>query len=67
MQTWVLVLTLIINSHPVGITGIPGYGSEAACHTAGTLAKNSEKSDGREITFFCLVGPAISDQPKPAR
>jgi hypothetical protein len=35
----------------------PGYSSEAACHTAGTLAKNSEKSNGSGITFFCLVGP----------
>jgi hypothetical protein len=48
---------LVVNSHPVGITSIPGYASEAACHTAGTLAKNSERSDSRELTFFCLVGP----------
>jgi hypothetical protein len=57
MQTWVLVITLVVNSQAVGITSIPGYTSEGACHSAGVVAQNSEKIDGRAIQFFCLVGP----------
>ena len=57
MQTWVLVITLVVNSQAVGITSIPGYTSEAACHSAGVVAQNSERTEGRAIQFFCLVGP----------
>ena len=47
MQTWVLVITLVVNSRAVGVTSIPGYTSEAACHSAGVVAQNSEKTEGR--------------------
>jgi hypothetical protein len=56
MQTWVLVITLVVNSQAVGITSIPGDTSEAACHSAGVVAQNSERTEGRAIQFFCLVG-----------
>jgi hypothetical protein len=41
MQTWVLVITLLANSHPVGITSIAGYTSEAAVSQRGRCCSES--------------------------
>ena len=51
MSTWILVLFLVVNSQPVGITNVPGYASADECDSAGReAAKYSAK-------YFCIPGP----------
>ncbi len=58
MQTWVLVIILLVNSQPVGITSVPGYPSLEACGNAGNKLHSEEIHYGRQIDFDCIAGPS---------
>jgi hypothetical protein len=58
MATWVLIITMLADSHPVGITSVPGYSSPDACHDAGEQYKSLEKFEGYDIKFVCISGPS---------
>jgi hypothetical protein len=57
MPTWVLVITLIANSHPIMITSVPGYLSPGACRDAGQQYLSLEQFDGVNVKFACISGP----------
>ena len=56
MNTWVLVIILVANSQPVGITSVPGYASAIACENAGR-ENLSAKYERYDIRYYCIHGP----------
>ena len=63
MQTWVLVIVMLANSQPVGVTSVPGYTSVEACLAAGAEFKRKEHSVSatparREADYDCITGPS---------
>jgi hypothetical protein len=57
MQTWVLIITVMVNAHVVGVTSVPGYDSLDSCARAGRSAKNQLSFEGRQVDFVCIDGP----------
>jgi hypothetical protein len=50
MQAWELVVILLVNRQPVGITSVPGYPSLADCWNAGNRLHNEEGKYGAILT-----------------
>jgi hypothetical protein len=58
MQTWTLIIILLVNSQPVSITSVPGYTSLVDCGNAGNRLHNEQIKYGRNIDFDCIAGPS---------
>jgi hypothetical protein len=57
MKTWVLIITLLVDSRAVGITSVPGYTSFEACRDAGLSVQSQETFDRQSAVFTCIAGP----------
>jgi hypothetical protein len=60
MGTWVLVITLLINGAPVGVTSVSGYPDQASCSAAGRELADIERlrASHYDSSAICIHGPA---------
>jgi hypothetical protein len=55
MPTFVLILVLTVAGRPVGITSVPGFGSEGHCKSTGTVAiLELKNSMGVDVNYQCI-------------
>lgn len=67
METWVLIITLLANAHPVGVTSVPGYSSYDVCRNAGGAYQDAQKFEGYDVKFVCISGPTLPNAPEAVR